>query len=446
MRINFLTLFFVGISLFNFAQLSTSPFSSYGLGEKGNVDHSVFTGIGNSTIMYFDSTVLNFYNPATYNTIGVGQPLYSLGLSSRMSFYKQNDITRLTTSAYFEHFAMAFRIKKHFGFAFGLKPFTRKGYEVYDRIKVGSDSMKYSYLGSGNTSQLFLGLSSNLLKIGNSTLSVGANLSYLFGTSTNERRSVIITTANTNIGGVDYNQLNIKSFHYELGAYYKYILKERHLFTLAATIEPTQKLKATKDEYLFYGIVDSPSSFDTLYSNSGQKGNVTLASNFTLGLNYTFNFSDLRKNQSTRKSSISLNASYNSLDWSKFNSSFDSTNSLLATSKFTVGIQYIPETEFLRSSNTSKFIERIRYRAGAYQYTLPYAMNNTQISDRGVTLGIGIPVVALRSASTINFGFSYGNRGTGIATDLNEKYVGINFGISIAPSVSDPWFRKRKLD
>lgn len=446
MRTNFLTLFFASISLINFAQITTSPYSSYGLGEKGNIDHAVFSGIGNSTITYFDSTVLNFYNPATYNTLGEGQPLYSLGVSSRTSFYQQNDVTKTGVSAYFEHFAMAFTLKKHFGLAFGLKPYARKGYEIYERIKAGSDSLKYSYLGSGSTSQLFLGLSSNLLKYKNSTLSVGANLSYLFGTSTNERRSQIISNATTVLGGVDWNQIGVKSFHYELGAYYAYLLRERHHFTLAATIEPAQNLKVTKNEYLFYGIVDTPSSFDTLYSNENQRGTLRIAPSYTLGLNYKFNYSDKRKNQSIRNSSISLNASYNGTDWSKFTNSFDSTSTLLATSKFTFGIQYIPEEQFINNANSSKFLERVRYRAGIYQYTLPYSVSGTQVKDQGVTLGFGIPVLALRSASTINFGMSYGTRSNGNANDLTEKYIGFNFGISIAPSIADRWFRKRKLD
>ena len=446
MRINFLTLFFVGISLFNFAQLSTSPYSSYGLGEKGNIDHAAFTGLGNSNITYFDSTVLNFYNPATYNTLAQGQPIYSLGLSSRVSFYNQGDIKKTNTTAYFEHFAMAFTLKKHFGLAFGLKPYTRKGYSIYDRVKAGSDSIKYSYIGSGNTSQLFLGLSTNLLKFKNSTLSVGANLSYLFGTSTNERQSVLISTATTEIGGIDWNQLHVKSFQYDLGAFYQYELKENHVFTLAATFEPSQKIAATKDEYLFYGAIATPSSYDTLYSNADQKGHLQIASTYNLGFNYLIKLSDARKNQSIRNSTLSVHATYSATDWTKYASSFDTASNLLATNKFTFGVQYTPEASFLDNSNQSKFLERVRYRAGYYQYTLPYAIQGNQISDQAVTIGFGIPVLSQRSASSINFGFSYGKRGSGIDTHLKEQYLGINFGLSIAPSNADRWFRKRKLD
>jgi hypothetical protein len=446
MRINFLTLFFVGISLFNFAQLSTSPYTSYGFGEKGNLDHAAFTGIGNSNITYFDSTVLNYFNPATYNTLAQGQPIYSIGLSSRVSFYNQGNLRTTNATAYFDHFAMAFTLKKHFGLAFGLKPYTRKGYSVYDRVKAGTDSIKYSYLGSGNTSQLFLGLSTNIVKYKNSTLSVGANLSYLFGASTNERQSTLISAAAAEIGGVEWNQLIVKSFQYDLGAFYKFELKNKHVFTLAATYEPSQKIAATKDEYLFYGAIGSPSSYDTLFSNPAQRGHLQIAPTYNLGFNYQLRFSDERKNNSIRNSSLDLHASYSATDWTKYSSSFDTTSNLLATTKFTVGIQYTPEASFLDNSNQSKFLERVRYRAGYYQYTLPYTIQGRQISDQALTFGLGFPILSQRSASSINFGFSYGKRGSGIDTDLKEQYIGINFGLSIAPSNADRWFRKRKLD
>ena len=52
------------ISILSFGQTGTnSPFSTYGLGEVGGLDHAAFIGIGNSTITMNDSTVLNYYNP-----------------------------------------------------------------------------------------------------------------------------------------------------------------------------------------------------------------------------------------------------------------------------------------------------------------------------------------------------------------------------------------------
>ena len=68
-----LALFF--FSLNSYSQItSTSPYSSFGIGERDGIDNAVFSGLGNTTITYFDSTTLNYFNPSSYNTIGKGQP------------------------------------------------------------------------------------------------------------------------------------------------------------------------------------------------------------------------------------------------------------------------------------------------------------------------------------------------------------------------------------
>lgn len=448
MRIKFLTVLFVVIVAQLTAQnTSNSPYSSYGFGEKGGIEHAAFTGLGNSTITYFDSTIVNYYNPSTYNTLGEGQPIFSLGITSRLSFYEQNAITEFKPSAFIEHFVMAFTLKKHFGLAFGLKPFSRKGYAITERIAVGteSDSIEYQYLGKGGTNEVFMGLSTNLIKYKTATLSVGANLGYLFGASTNERTSRMYTE-NTSNGGVDYKTIQMNSFHYELGLYYKQTLKENHDLTFASVIEPSQKLNGTYNEYLFQGIVGNPNSYDTLYASEGQEGNIQLAATVSTGLNYNVKFKDSKKDNSLRNSELGIHINYSTTDWTRFSSTFDPNSNLLATNKLTFGIQYTPEYKFLENSANAKFIERVRYRAGYYQYTLPYAFNGDQVKDFGTTFGFGIPILGQQSLSSVNIGVSLGKRGTGDTNALNEKYIGINFGVSLAPSNFDRWFRKRKLD
>jgi hypothetical protein len=116
------------------------------------------------------------------------------------------------------------------------------------------------------------------------------------------------------------------------------------------------------------------------------------------------------------------------------------------TSKLSVGVQFIPESEFKINTATTNIFARIRYRAGYYQYTLPYSANGEQVTDFGTTFGFGIPVSIQKSLSSINFGFSIGQRGVSDQQQLSEKYYGINLGITIAPGASEKWFRKRKLN
>lgn len=447
MRIKLLFLFsLLFVIKVNAQNTTNSPFSSFGLGEFGGMEHSSFTGIGNNTITYFDSTTLNFYNPSSYNTLAEGQPLFSFGIASRISFYNQNESSQVKSTAFLEHFVMAFKVKKHFGLAIGMKPFARKGYSMVEKVVVGGDSVQYDYSGFGGTNQLFLGLSTNLIKYKNATLSVGSNLSYLYGTSTNVRSSNLVDANDlTPSGGIEWNSLKVNSLYYDLGMHYRQVINKNHQLTITAVIEPSQKLKVTKDEYLFYGVINDPKQYDTLSSLAGQKGTITLPGTSSFGLNYCFWFNDSKKNNTIRNSELSFHTSYTSTDWSRFSSSF-STSNLLSSNKFTVGLQYSPERKILDNASSTSFFEIVRYRVGYYSSVLPYSYGGHQIKDFGATLGFGIPILVQKSLSSINLGFSFGKRETGEPGAFNEKYIGVNFGITIAPGNFERWFKKAKLD
>ena len=92
MRNKLLLVFLLIIGNYAFSQGTVnSIYSSSGLGEIGGGDHPVAIGIGNNTITMVDSTVLNFYNPASYNLLAKGQPLFSFATSTRLSTYKEGN-------------------------------------------------------------------------------------------------------------------------------------------------------------------------------------------------------------------------------------------------------------------------------------------------------------------------------------------------------------------
>jgi len=446
MHSRFLIIVGIFFTLYGKAQVtSNSPFTAYGIGEKGSDVHAAFAGMGNCALTYFDSTVFNVFNPATYNTLGEGQPLFSTGINGRMSFYNQSGNKLFNATAYPDHFALAFTLKKHFGLAFGLKPFTKKGYDITDREVSGSDTIEYQYSGIGNFNQAFIGLSTNLLKFKNTVLSVGGNFSYLFGASNNQRTSKLIDNTPLD-GGVNWNELRLSALHYELGAYFKQTIKNNHHFSLAAVIEPSQQLSATKDSYLFYGIIGDPEQYDTLSSTTGVKGKINLPTTFNAGFSYALWFNDSRKNNTFRNSEIAVHVNYSSTDWTTFSSTFESNPYSLSASKLGVGFQYIPERKFLENAVSSKFHEKIRYRAGYYQALLPYSVAGYQLKDQGFTVGIGLPIITQNTLSSLNLGLSFGQRTSDATESLNEQYLSINFGVTIAPSVYERWFRKKKLD
>lgn len=422
-----------------------SPYSTYGIGERNAFGHATFTALGGASIAYFDSTILNFYNPASYSFLGAGQPLFSLGINTRFNRVTQSGSSTTNYSGFIDHFAMAFTLKKRYGLAFGLKPFAQKGYDLTQRVAVGTDSVKYTYLGIGGINQFFVGLSANVLKLKTMDLSIGANLSYLFGTATNERRSQLIGSSALS-GGISWQNTQMNAFHYQLGLAFNKTINDRHVIHFAAVAEPSQRLNATRDNYLFYGAFGNPSQYDTLSKNVGNNGTINMPTNLTFGVNYMYWFNDVRPNNSVRNSELGVHINYATTDWTRYSTSFGDSLSFSASSKFSLGFQYIPERKFIENKTNMKFLERLRYRVGMYYSKLPYSLNNEQFKDVGATFGIGIPILAQISLSSINLGFAVGKRSTTQEASYNENYMSFNFGITISPSLFERWFIKRKLD
>lgn len=433
----------------NAQNASNSPFSSFGLGEMGGMDHAVFSSLGNTTITISDSTVLNFYNPASYSSIGKGQPIFSLGVSSRISDFSENGIKSRSYATGIQHFAMAFSFAKRFGLAFGLKPYSRRGYEFSSGIKINDDSLYHNYSGTGGINEVFLGLSATVLNYKGARLSIGGNLGYLFGKVSNTRKSGLVTSGSTIYsGGVNQQELKVNAFHYEIGLHYFQRIDEKHSIAVAATYDPFQKIKGGYEEGQYYtSDINNIQLYDTLVFNDTTAGNVTTIPTFTVGVNYNLDFKGHKGQTNELNSQLAFHVSYSGSDWSKYENRYDANyiNTFLNTTKYTFGIQYTPEVDFATKNLKSKFFSQLRYRAGTYYNTLPYQTNGKQVTDFGTTFGFGIPIVIQNSISSINLGFAIGKRGIGDDNALKERYYGINFGISIAPG-TDRWFVKRKLN
>jgi hypothetical protein len=68
-----------------------------------------------------------------------------------------------------------------------------------------------------------------------------------------------------------------------------------------------------------------------------------------------------------------------------------------------------------------------------------------QYQERGITLGFGLPLLAQVSLSSLNVGFTLGQRSIP-NTDWSENFIGARVSLIMAPSNFEKWFRKRQLD
>lgn len=443
MRKTLLVVLFAALGSLSYAQNS---YSYFGIGELSGRNHPIFSGLGNTEITLIDSTTLNFLNPSSYNALGAGQPIFSLGVSSRLSTFKQGDVSEFSPSSNIHHFAIGMSFAKYFGLGFGLKPFSQRNYDFHSGTNIDGDSITYRYTGTGGLNETFVAFSAELLPFWDSTqLSVGANLGWIFGSVSNNRYSWL-ASSQLPTGGASIRTTTVKSVHYDFGAYFKHRFNPNHEVSLYATIDPSQQLSATYSDGVFFSSnVENPNLYDTTSFIELTGRNIKTAPELTYGFSYTYFFTDNKKIQRKLHPAIGLHASYSTTDWSQYENPYNTSESLLSTSKLTAGIQFIPEAGDLYSNNNGSIFAKTRYRVGFYNYTLPFATNGEQVTDFGTTFGFGIPVSIGKSLSSINFGASFGRRGTSDANQLNERYYGLNFGISIAPSKAERWFQKRKV-
>lgn len=450
MHIKLLTVFILGFTLLTNAQKYTkSPFSAYGIGEYGGLDNATFSGMGNNSVAIIDSTVLNFNNPSSYASLGAGFPLFSTGVSSKFSSFDSKEGSFNTKYFGIDQFSIGIPFSKRFGIAAGLKPFSRTGYEFYQDEKITDYNMRYIYKGSGGTNEVFAGFAANVMTIKNHKLGIGVNLGYVFGSTNNQRVSYInVDNATTFAGGVDNKGFRLKSVRYDFGMNYQYKIQQNQTLTVAATYSPALKLTAQQNDYLAYSAdVTNPTKYDYI-SISNAKGTISMPSTIGIGFNYA-----LRPNTTkiVRKNvyQLSFNGEFKTTNWSDYRENFNgisSTENFTNTQRVGLGVQFIPHSDFLDRATSINYLSKIRYRAGFQYTTLPLVVQGKQQSDVAVTAGFGFPIPIQRSFSSINIGFTMGKRGNGMETSVNERYIGINFGVTISPGLNDRWFRKFKID
>lgn len=446
----FLVLIAVSISIGVNAQLNL-PYSSYGVGERANSIHPVFSGMGNQSVTYDHPSVLNTSNPATYSFTRYQFPIFSLGVANRLSYNKVDNVKEFNNATTISEIAFGLSFAKRFGLAFGLRPLYKKSYSFNEKHPLmDGDSVSYDYVGDGILNNAFVGLSVNILNYDSLKWSIGGNVGAVFGNMTDERRSSVIDPLNA-AGGAEIKRQQIKSFHYELGTFLQYRLKGDNKIAFGATFEPLQNIKSVYNRQLTYSAVDvsNPNTYQLLSETGEMKGKITFAPKYTVGLAYSKYFTTHKKNGNKGMSQLMTSVGFTLSDWSKYRESYGDTSFTYGfknSSSFQLGVQYIPETQYV-GNVLPKLFERSSYRLGFYYSSLPYVYSGTQLNEWAVTAGFGLPVlVDKRLDSSIQLGIGVGKRGTNQASSFNETFVTVNLGILIAPSINDRWFIKRKLD
>ncbi len=413
------TLLFSTQTIFSQSLTTYSPYSRFGLGEVRNRGYATNKGLGGISQGFRSNKAINFLNPASYSAQDTMSFLFDFGLEAVGVDYRTNEQSNFNSCGNLHHLAIQFPIAKWMGASAGIQPYSNVGYRIKDvemdpYLLSTIGPIKYNYKGTGGLTQSYFGLAIEPIK----GLSVGANMSYFFG-SIKHSTQVSFPNYTPYNNTLRENSVVVRDIALSFGAQWAFSLgaEKEYKFTLGATLDNETALNAHQVTF-----IRNLATNDTIQFQEYDKASIDFPQNISAGLTFGY------------KNILLAGFDYTMQDWTqaKF---LDVSDSLSKSETLRFGIQITPNANDLRS-----YLKRISYRAGFYHSKTYLQLRDNQINDYGITFGVGLPF--RRSNTSFNISAELGRKGTLSNNLIRETYGVINIGFTFY----DFWFVKRKYD
>lgn len=429
--------------LFNFslqAQKTThSPYSRYGIGlinpknananmamgglgyawRPQNYKPQIYDSLARSNAKLNDrgTNFINLKNPASYSNFSL--TTFEAGIFAQGEQLRSAQQSSTESTAYLSHVMLAMPIAQKWGLAFGLRPFSKLGYDYANQDTLaGGQGVSNLYSGSGGLNQLLLGTAYELSK----NLSVGINASYIFGRLEDESR-VVYENGSFFFNTLDQNQLRVNDFTFDFGLQYFASLNQDYRLVAGLNVSPVSDLQAERFQLIrnYAGEQDFENFKDTIVNLEAIETEIAIANSlggglslekkgeWLVGLDYIL----FQREQEEVEPGIVLDS------YSEINLGFERFNKL---------------------SSFGSFFKQMGYRAGLRYNTGFIAINGEAVEEFGIGFGIVMPL--RKSFSTLNLGLEVGRRGKDEGALVEENFLNFQLGITI----NDKWFIQRKYD
>lgn len=422
--------FFCGImalALFSclFAQTSlNSPYSQHGVGLLSDRSQGFSRGMNGASLGLRQGNIINTLNPASYSSVDSLTMIIDMGVTGQMTRFKEtaNGVSKTMNAknASLDYAVASFRLRPNIGMALGILPFSNIGYKYTASTYLGKTdgTITETYSGNGGLHEAFIGVGWQVLK----DLSVGANVSYLWG-EMNKSVSSSSTTSINSISRSYYAMVN--SYKLDFGVQWQKRLKNNDMLTVGATLGVGHKLGA-----------DAICNVTNVSNGEGKADTISngLSIPMTYGLGVAW----------THGSNLIVDADFLLQSWGsvKFPGVGDDgvyalqDNIIKNRYQVNVGADFVPDPV------SRKFIKRVHYRIGG-GYATPYYNINGKNGPKELSLsaGFGIPLQnSYNNRSVLNVSAQWARMSaTGMIT---ENIFRINIGLTF----NERWFAKWKIN
>ena len=403
---------------------TNSPYSQYGLGILSDQSQGFSRGMNGVGLALRKGNVVNTLNPASYSAVDSLTMIFDVTLSGQITNFKEGNRRLNVKNADFEYAVGSFRLMPNVGASFGVLPYSNIGYDysTTQTLNESLGSVPIEMKGSGGLHQAFVGLGWKVFR----SLSVGANVAYLWGTFD---RSV---TSGSTTYVEDFSKsftANVNSYLITLGAQWEHPLTLKDNLLVGVTVGLGHKLHSD------VAVSDGDS---TVFS--AEKG-FELPMTYGLGLGWTH----------SKKLFVGLDFTMQKWGSVEFPGTVQQGSKKvyalrkdILKDRFGVnaGIDYVPDPASRRS-----FINRVHYRFGAGYATPYYYINgNDGPKELSVSAGFGIPLDRIYWNSQGNMRPVLNVSAQWVHTSAKDLITENTFRINLGLTFNERWFAKWKVN
>lgn len=414
------------------ASQNVSPYSRYGVGTLLPTQTAFGQAMQGTTLGLYNGQQINLQNPASYAHLDSLSFLVDAGVSAQRVWLSSTTTSAVTNKAGFDYLNLAFRLRKAWGLAVSVQPYSKVGYQLSNAIQtleggvLGSTKSLVSNLGEGGLNRAMLGMGYAPF----ANLSIGANFAYLWG---NMSHSTISAFDNNSIQSLRRSyETEIRSYTLDLGLQYTQKVNTKNSLVLGLNYGLGHELSGTSYFYnqslLTAGGIQNS---DTLRLKNG----FSLPNSLGVGLMWNWN------------NSLRLGLDYHYQNWAKATAPIYQSHQrqfIKDQAAYTDRHRVALGAEYVKNAMGYSWAQRVRYRAGL-SYTTGYQMVGLEQAPAtlAASVGLGLPISTKYSnRNLINLGLHYETMPSVSAGMVRESYLRFSVGISF----NERWFAKWRID
>lgn len=399
-----------------------SPYTRFGYGSLSSYSSTRQRALGGVSIATRLSDHINPGNPASYAAVDSQTFIFDLGATIGFSHLTEGVAHDTRILGNLEYATVLFPITHWMALSAGILPYSSVGYRFGNTGTLPQlNNLQYTekYNGVGNINDIFLGIGVMPLR----GLSIGANVSYRFGSLLHQRS--IEYQSSSAFNPFFYERLTLKGVGVKAGLQYGFALNPEKEILVGVTYSPSlaflsrlERRELIKTGNQVSGVIRN----DTITSKSDYKSPHEIG----VGVSYC------HKNKLFVEADVQYNIWQNAL---LDNPLYTPQNQL----SFAIGTSFIPNAADRSLGN------RIEYRLGirgANSYLALPSPTSKKVGylEGGLSFGIGIPLVDRRS--TIDLTIDYKHLMPRTKGMISENYLMLTVGLRF----NEGWFKPLKID